>query len=82
MVEAKFHLLCRLSTPEDFKGKMALVEDTEAEDFKPICIVTEEVLPLAQDFQNTGVAAVAVAVTGTTASLAAEDICRGRGISL
>ena len=63
---------------------MALMEDTETEDFKPMCIVTEEVLPLAQDFQNTGVAAVAVAVAvaGTTASLAAEYICRGRGISL
>ena len=61
---------------------MALMEDTETEDFKPMCIVKEEVLLLAQDFQNTGVAAVAVAVTDTTASLAAEYICRGRGISL
>ena len=76
-MEAKFHLLCRLSTPEDFKGKMALVEDTEAEDFKPMCIlvIMEEVVPLAQDFQITGVAAVAV--TDTTALVAAVDICRG-----
>ena len=59
---------------------MALMEDTETEDFKPMCIVKEEVLLLAQDFQNTGVAAVAV--TGTTASLAMVDICRGRDISL
>ena len=60
---------------------MALVEDTEAEDFKPICIVTEEVLPLAQDIQNTGVAAVAVTgledMEDTMASVAPVDICRG-----